>query len=348
MKLNKKWLFIGLLSISICSISTVALTSCSNSKNAVKKDTNKINLSFDNFVNQHCVSSILWQKSIYDWQNDFQNGNFYEFVNGLNEINSDSIKETGFEFNSSTSATIIPLNSISSNPIFINALATFKNNNEILEIEIDNLLVFTSNNLQKPNLDLINKGPIVINQVDLPSISNTNPNLVTDQEWTKNINNISPNGYYIPNTIYYLHSKEYISANVYQLIYKINDQYIPILNESEFPDIIFNINVSPNIDKQIVTNFELNIDDINKFFPNMTKLDILDLNSINVFNSLNNYVNSLPEVHSLMNCVDSQSNSVYNYAIYNQEITNSILITFSSNPNLENETIYFYKFILKF
>ena len=97
-----------------------------------------------------------------------------------------------FVFNNSTNATIIPLDSLSDDTIFINALATFKNSNEILEIQIDNLLAYTNNNIQKPCLNLVNNGPIEINQVDLPSISNTNPEIITDQEWTQNLNSVYP------------------------------------------------------------------------------------------------------------------------------------------------------------
>ena len=364
MKKKSKWLIFGLLSISICVTGTIVLTSCSNSKNAKKTDINKINLYFNNYNGEKCLSPILWEKSIYDWQNDFQNNNINSFIDGLSQINNDVMNKIDFVFNNSTNATIIPLDSLSDDTIFINALATFKNSNEILEIQIDNLLAYTNNNIQKPCLNLVNNGPIEINQVDLPSISNTNPEIITDQEWTQNLNSVYPGcddcpgsghsnsncpvDYYIPNTIYYLESRKYISSNVYQLIYKINDQYNPILDINEFPEIIFNINISPNIDKEIVTNFQLSNSDVVEFFPNLSKEEILSMNSVEVFNCLNNYVNSLPGVHSLIDCIDHQNNSVFNYSISDQEITNSILIKFSSNPNLANDTIYFYSFTLEF
>lgn len=341
MKLKVKYKLLGLLSTIAIPIIAITLTSCGNNNFA------KVDSPIVTKLHYSQPSTILLSKTLSEWQNEFKKGNYDLFVQGLNEINNNFI-DTNFKINEFTSATINSISSPSDNPIFTNVIVIFKNNNNILEITIDNLFVFPPNNIKHPNLELV-KNPINIQQVNLSSIANIDPTIILANEWTTQLNNVAPNGsVYIPNTLYYLKSRQFISETIYQLIYTINDQYLPMIDSNNFPNIIFNIEISPNINKTLKKEFTLSSNDTKTYFPNISPNDILNMSEIQVYNLLCEYVAKLGNIQPIVDCINPSTNLVYNYLIVDETITNSILIKFSSNPNTSLETIYFYSFRLFF
>lgn len=339
MKIKNKIKFLSLIALSSIPILVLPLTSCSS--NATINKMNTIYLNYDK------LGSIILSKTLAEWQDEFQNNNFDDFIIGLNQIN-DNFKNINFEINSNTNATIDVYETISSSPIFINAIAKFQNESNILIITLNNLFIYPPQNLVHPNLELV-QNPISIEQESLPVISNIDPTLVLPNQWLSYLNSVAPSGTtYIPNTLYYLKSKQFISSSVYQIIYTINDQYLPMLDINNFPNIIFNINVSPNINKTLKEEFVLNVSDVKEYFSGLTAIDVMNMSEVDVYNILFNYVKNLGNVKLLQNCVNPNTNLVYNYLIINEPITNSIIIKFSSNPDLSDSTIYFYTFRLNF
>ena len=341
MKKFSKLILFGISIIAITPIIAIVLTSCKNNQPASIKKSNLVKLHYSQ------LGSTILSKTLVEWQNEFQNGNIDQFIVGLKEIN-DNFIDANFEINDTTTATIIALNTPTSNPIFVNAIATFKNDNVCLEITLDNLFVFPPQNIQHPNLELV-QNPIDINQTDLSEIANVDPTLITPNEWITNLNNVAPeNSVYIPNTLYYLYSKQFISESTYQLIYKINNQYLPMIDPKLFPDIIFNIKVSPNIDKVLKTDFVINQESANEYLPNLNLDNALSISEIDMYNSLSKYVLQLGNIQSLHDCKIPNTEHIYNYLVIKESITNSILVKFSSNPDSTTETIYFYSFRIYF
>lgn len=334
----KKLMFsASILSIPLIGIGTF-LVSCS-STSATKMSKNNFQL----YINE--PTDELLRYTISEWMNKFTNHDYDEFQISIAHLLVQN--NINFKFDELTQVNVNKLSTSSNSPILQNVNFTFINSNSTLSININNMLVFSDDYFDKPDLSIVNN-PISINQKDLPQIYNTNPTLVLDSEWINSINAISPNNtIYIPNNIYYLKNREFTSVNNYELTFSINMQYSSMVNLEDYPDIIFNIKVSDDINKNFQENFTMNPNDVIKFFGTIDKEEILSMNNKELFNILSNYVLNLDNVAPLVNCLD-QNNTLYNYLIINQDISNSILIQFSSNPKTIDSTIYFYKFLLKF
>lgn len=341
MKKINKYKIISMLSFAFIPISAVILTSCTGNKAATILESNTFKIHY------HTLNQDILSKTVVEWQNEFSNNNLEPFIEGIKKIDN-QYSQTGFIIDRNTTATINIINTPSSSTIFTNAKAVFKNKSEILEIYLDNLFIFPPANIVHPNLDLV-KNPIEIDQISIPVIFNTDPTLVLESEWFNYLNSISPSGtQYIPNNLYYLDTKKFISEKIYQIIFKINDQYLPMINPDNFPNIIFNINVSPNIDKTYVSDFVLSPQEVQTYFPNLDSSAILKLSEIDIFNKLDNYVKGLNGVQQLVDCIDPATNNLYNYFIIYEPLTNSMIIKFSSNPDTIENTINFYSFRLNF
>lgn len=339
MKKNSKLKIFGLITIASISLFAISLTACSSNKLATNISNKIYSIQYKN------LNSTILSKTVSEWQNEFENKNYTDFIDGINQID-DQYKNSNFIINEYTIGNIYTVKTESDSPIFINAIATFKNNNEILEIYLNNLFIFPPSNIAHPNLELV-ENPITINQSSLPIIYNTDPTLVLSSQWMSCLNSVAPSGTtYIPNSIYYLKSKKFISETTYQIVYSINNQYLPMIDKEKFPDIVFNIIVSENINKIFKNSFILNNDDVLKFFNSNNSETILKMSQIDIFNCLNNYVNSLGNIEQISNCIDYSNNEIYNFLIINEPINNSILIKFSSNPDNPNSTINFYSFKL--
>lgn len=341
MKRINKYNILGLLAFAFIPISACVLTSCSSNKNATILD-NQIFKIYYPTLNQDILS-----KTLTEWQNEFSNNNLEPFVEGIKNIDG-QYSQTGFVVDKNTHAKIYAINTPSSSPIFVNAKVILKNQNKVLEIYLDNLFIYPPSNIKHPNLELVSN-PIEIDQTSIPIIYNTDPTTVLASEWFNYLNSLSPSGSkYIPDSLYYLYSKKFISEKVYQIIYKINNQYLPMINPNNFPDIIFNINISPNINKTYVSDFVLLPQDLQQYFYGLDSSAILKLSDEEMFYKLNNYVIGLNNVQQLVNCIDPSTKKLYNYLVIYEPFTNSMLVKFSSNPDIIENTIHFYSFRLNF
>lgn len=333
-----------LLSFLIGVTSTIAIgisTSCSNNfatVTNVKTTTIEYNAS----------NTLLQSKTILDWSNDFTNKNFNEFISIINAIDN-QYKNSNFLIDNNTTCSIEQSNTNPDDLLHVNAIIKFYNYDHVLIVIVNNLYITPPSNLVGPNLNLV-KNPIVINQVDLPVIYNKNPQTILASEWTYYINQLSPaNEQYIPNDLYYLKSSSTIGNGVFKLVYSINNQYSSIIDPTLFPDIIFHINISPNIDKIPNETYILDSNEVSNLFPNVLYENFSTLTEIEIYNKLVQYVDGLGIYEQIVNCVDENNpSSVYHFQITYQDILKQISITFTSNPKNSNSKIYFYNFLLKF
>lgn len=341
--MNKKHKIICLFGSSILSLGlfTIVSTSCAN-RFAIVNQSNYIQLTYN------AKNTLLQSYTAQDWANQFSVKEYDNFINALNSIDK-SYFESGFKITNLTSSSVEISNIASENVLYTNAIFRFQNYDQFLIININNLYVFPPTNISSPDLTLVAK-PIVIDQINLPVIYNTNPINVLPSEWTYYINQISPvNSLYIPNDLYYLKNRELVGDKFYKLTYSINEQYLIMLDINEYPDIIFNINISPNIDKISNEKYTLNINDIEKYFSGYQMDNFDELSQVDIFQKLSEYVYNLGVYESLVNCIDSNDNSkVYNFQMIKSELIDEIIIQFTSNPNNQNSKIYFYSFKLKF
>lgn len=339
-KINKVTFLLGSSILSIGLIAGVS-TSCANHF-AVINPSNIIQL------NYNAKNTLLQSYTAEDWANQFSVHQYDNFINALNSIN-DSYLNSGFKIASSTASSVEVLNNAADNVLYINAIFKFQNSNQTLIINIDNLYIVPPTNITPPDLSIVSN-PISIDQINLPVIYNTNPVNVLPSQWTYYINQISPeNSLYIPNDLYYLKYRELAGDKIYKLTYAINEQYSVMLDINNYPDIIFNINISPNIDKIPNEKYILDLNDVEKYFPGYQIDNFDELPQIDIYQKLSEYVDNLGIYEPLVDCIDANDNTkVYNFVIIKSELINQISIQFTSNPNNSNSKIYFYSFKLKF
>lgn len=340
--MNKKIKAILFTTLSALTLTTTICitTSCSNNF--------AINNNLEKIVIEYNAQNTLLQSYTYqDWAYKLQNKQIEEFISAINSIDN-QYKNSQFIIDQNTSISVVPVDSSTSDVYYVNANFYFLNNNKEMLIKIKNLYFVPPTNITKPDLELVST-PVIINQIDLPVIYNTNPTLILDSEWTYYINLLSPgNTLYIPNDLYYIKSRSLLGDKKYKLEYVINPQYLNMINPDDFPNLIFEINISPNIDKIPCENFELTKDDTQNIFPSFG-FDNFDLqNDIEIYNNLSKYVDNIGIYESLVNCIDELNNKIYNFQLFKLEISKTIIISFTSNPNNENSKIYFYNFTLKF
>lgn len=336
-----KTIFLSFL-ICVTSIVTIGVsTSCSNNFATVSNVKTTM-------IEYNASNTLLQSKTILDWSNDFTNKNFDEFISIISTIDN-QYKNSNFLISNNTTFSIEQSNTNPDDLLHVNAIIKFYNYDHVLVVVVNNLYITPPSNLVGPNLDLV-KNPIIINQVDLPVIYNKNPQTILSSEWTYYINKLSPEKeQYIPNDLYYLKSSSTIGNRVFELVYSINNQYSSMIDPTLFPEIIFHINISPNIDKIPNETYVLNANEVSNLFTNVSYENFSTLSNIEIYNKLVEYVDGLGIYESIVNCIDENNSSlVYNFQIIYQNILKQINITFTSNPKNSNSKIYFYNFLLKF
>ena len=335
--MKKKLLYFLIAPLIISS--PIVLSSCAsnfahiNSKQVIEYNLN----AFD--------SKELMFKSINEWQNEISLNEYQQLIDTINNLIDSQIV-----VDDNASLFMNELNTNSDNELCKNVILQISNNNYIYNIYIKNMFNFSYKYIEqnlKPNSSLVSQ-PIDLNQSELSSISDVNIDSVNDNELINAINLVAPNnGFYIPK-IYYLKSKNLINDK-YTFIFSLNPSYKQIFEilgvMNNWNDIVININVSISNDSNQQTSFNLNLNDISTFFQTTDINTIKTMSQIDIFNSLNNYINSLTNINNLPpNCLD-KNNNLFNFNIVN--LNNELIINFSTNPNDNNNLIY-YRFILDF
>lgn len=369
---KKLWKYIipaVLIGTTTLVVAPLTLTSCSfenNAPNPIVTNTKILDATIKN------PPMVFQSKTISQWKT-MSTVNPEELLQTIKDQNFPEISNVGFEINDST--TIVGINStISNSPILQNMVITLQNEvNQELTI-----LRLNINDIPAANLDSQFSNPpqlgelkttsgisyreIDLQQVNMPTIQNKDPQDISQTEWTTAINLASPNDSsnpqnlpYIPIYIYRISSIQLPEKgnDIVTITYSPNEQYKNLIESqtkhkwNEYCNIVVKITLSPYLNKNPQSDFELNTDETTKLFGSDITLDsIYQMNQIDVYNKLKSYVDSLSDVQPLRNCMDSANKSVYSYKCTLGQITFTATISFSTNPNDSSDKQYQYVFVL--
>ncbi|MDE7221798.1 MAG: hypothetical protein K2N40_00805 [Ureaplasma sp.] len=378
--MKKIFLLLSLSFLSFLPVTSITLTSCSQTS-TIEKQT--ITLDFQNLTNSSNLSTYSKDDliSLLKYK-DPNNSDFIEFLNLLdleNKINNDSsIDDSAISFQTIDLSKLdfynfndanIEINSEwtedekLANQSKVNISFNCSYNGNIYNIIIKNIYLF-ANSIFRPSYLFVGENSSqykTFSQEDLGSISNISYKDITGSQWKEQINNYflqanpKSDNWIIPDFGYIYDKGVLKTNNIYELHYIVNpiykEQISKLANASQFGEIIINIQISPYAGKELKTSFVLETSDVKKFFNNATTFDeIINMQQIDIYNALNKYVSSLSTIQPLRDCLLSNSTNntqvVNNYNMVTNEYSNppTIVITFESITTPS----YNYKFTLNF
>lgn len=347
-----KWILGSTLVAGLIAVAPIVLSSCSFGTKAENTlITNRITKEV--VINQ--PDATLLAKTGTEWQNVYQFGNKQEIIDAFAAINDSELQAIGFDFkNCSVDSVTLEDNTTSAN--LCNLVVRFytPSQNIELKVTVDNLLVYALDGLTPPSVEQLNQ---TFDQVNLASISNLNPDEISDAMWVEAINTYQPNS--IPAMLYRLvqrgminHGSGYNGPEQYQLVFEANPEYKNYISQlpnwSDFKPITITINLSPYLNKKLVTSFSLSSDQTQSYFgPNATIASVQSMSQQQIFEKLSAYVKANDTIQPLRNCLDL-NNNLYSFLYLPETVTNGAVIQFSTDPNSSTSQRYVYSFYLSF
>lgn len=340
------------LAAGLISVAPIVLSSCSF---GTKADNNLIN---DRIQKQVLVSqpdAALLAKTGTEWQNIYQFGNRQEIIDAIAEIQNKDLVAIHFDFaNCVVESVVLKANPTAANLCNLVVKLYSQKQNIELTVTVANLLVYALDGLTPPSVEQLNQ---TFDQINLAAISNMNPDQITDAMWVDAINTYQPNA--IPAMLYRLvqrgminHGSGYDGPAQYQLVFEINPEYkqyiTQIPNLDQFKPITITINLSPYLNKKLVTNFTLTSDQTQSYFgPQATIASVKAMSQQQIFEKLSAYVESNNTIQPLRNCLDA-NNNLYSFLFLPEAVINGAIIQFSTDPNSSTSQRYVYSFYLSF
>ncbi len=345
--MKKFWKIIIGLSLPTTIAATSLLSSC------VQKD--NVTVSAHNI--DATKDSNLYSHTITTWISFITNNNKQKIIQLLSSIANLISNDQNLEFRFSDKAYIdsIPRPVYNNtNPTRGNLLFVIKDYDKQYDINLQNLFIYTSDIFIPPT-----QSTYTFDQVDLPTIENTNYTDVSDSTWTLVFNSTTNgSGFVIPPTLYVIKAKTLIKSEIanqykYVIVYDIDPNYkgqISLLsNASAFTSIKVTVNLSPYLNKELKTDFNLGQTEINKAFGNNTTLSSIQaMSEVDIFNKLKLYVDSLQTIQPLRNCVDKNDSTKILGFSKQVSIGNSNELTIKFQTNSDYLETYRYTFVLNF
>lgn len=301
--------------------------------------------------------SNLYSHTITTWISFISNNNKQEITNLLssiaNSISNDQDQEFQFSDNAYVDNVPIPTYN-NANPTRGDLLFVIKDDNKQYNVNLQNLFIYTSGAFTPPA-----KSAYTFDQINLSTIENTNYVDIIDSTWTLAFNSTTNgNGFVIPPNLYVIKSKELrklenSNQEQYIIVYDIDLDYreqISLLsNASAFTSITVTVNLSPYLNKELKTNFNLDKAEINKAFGNGTTLSSIQaMSEVDIFNKLKLYVDSLQTIQPLRDCVDKNDSTKISDFTKQVSIGNDNELTIKFQTNSDYIETYRYTFVLNF
>ncbi len=341
------WKIIISLSLPTTIIATPLLSSCTQ-QNDIMILTYNIDATKD---------SNLYSHTITTWISFITNNNKQKIIQLLSSIANLISNDQNSEFQFSDKAYIDSIPRpvyTNTNPTRGNLLFVIKDGSKQYNVNLQNLFIYTSDIFIPPT-----KSTYTFDQVNLPTIENTNYTDVSDSTWTLVFNSTTNgSGFVIPPNLYVIKAKVLIKSensnqHQYIIVYDIDPNYkgqISLLsNSSAFTSIIVTVNLSPYLNKELKTNFDLDKAEINKAFGNDATLSSIQaMSEVDIFNKLKLYVDDLQTIQPLRDCVDKNDSTKISGFTKQVSIGNDNELTIKFQTNSDYIETYRYTFVLNF
>ncbi|GAA5414904.1 hypothetical protein [Ureaplasma ceti] len=374
---KKFWKYViplGFLAAVTVVAAPLTLTSCSSpfkhyAQNVIAQNAKVYNVSLKEPL------IVFGQQTFAEWQ-AIKESDPALIINTIKAYKIPAVLKTGFQINDHTRITNLESEFMANTAIFVNMVVTLTNSNkdsmEQLKLTIPQVPVanLSGNLINPPELGTpvtVNKKKaleINLDQVNMPTIMNSLPQDISNVEWTTAINLATPQTVNNkPNTVPYIPAFLYKVVNVtlppkgsdiITITYSPNEQYKSSIEQqvgnvwNKYCDIIVKIKESPYLNKTLKTDFTLTKAETDKVFGAISPIQLKAMNPVAVYNKLKAYVAEQDDVQPLRNCLDSKTNTIYNYWSNINVIQNGVRITFTSNPDDSQSAIYNYVFNVEF
>lgn len=301
--------------------------------------------------------SNLYSHTITTWISFISNDNKQEITNLLSSvaklISSDQDQE--FQFSDDAYVDGVPMSTYNNiNPTRGDLLFVIKDGSKQYNVNLQNLFIYTSDAFTPPT-----KSTYTFNQVNLSTIENTNYTDIIDSTWTLAFNSTTNgSGFVIPPNLYVIKSKELrklenSNQEQYIIVYDIDSNYkeqISLLSNADaFTSITVTVNLSPYLNKELKTDFDLDKTEINKAFGNDATLSSIQaMSEVDIFNKLKLYVDSLQTIQPLRDCVDKNDSTKISGFAKQVSIGNDNELTIKFQTNSDYIETYRYTFVLNF
>ncbi|MDE5651600.1 MAG: hypothetical protein K2H80_00860, partial [Ureaplasma sp.] len=330
--MKKIFLLLNLSSLVFVPVTSIALSSCSQTNNPIKKQT--ISIDLQEPTNSLNLSSYSKDDLITLLKNkDVNNSDFIDFLSLLeNQMSNNLSNNVSTILDKTMDVSKLDFYNFvdigikidpnwteeqklaSQSKVNLNFDCSYNNN--VYNIIVKNIYLFASSIFRPSYLFVAENSDqyLTFSQEELGSISNISYKDITSSQWKTQINdyflqaNPKAKNWIIPDFGYIFKEDVEIGNNIYELHYVVNpiykEQISKLPNASQFGDIVIKIQISPYAGKELQTSFILETNDIKKFFNNASTFDdIINKSQEEIYQGLEKYVSSLTNIQPLRDCI---------------------------------------------